>query len=452
MFADAFMTELEGVEAASISMRPALGDVTRVRFDDGAARQAPASSATVETWRLRGLVKPGRLEQFRSWADAQGAGWFDFLAGPQPGAGDYYMQGRFVGGAGRVSYQQTAARAGATRWTAEMEIERRPLNATKGNLIFWPHYAEIKSDLALGSTLQAERTGFQGAGVARQAAREDAPWRAERLTAMVDDDRLFEFLHWLRSNRTGWIWLPAGDGGAWRARIAGGYGGVALRQVGTRAGAAPRWEASLTLETPAPVEVKANVGRSIFAPAVALGDASRVYLRARLNCRIQLFNRQCNIWGLVAGHSPGQQLEFEGLPGKFITGGAPAYLSTLDIRFSWLWRLRLIAPGHADGNVAGPQLTLAARRGLAFIIAWGGLALPMIIGDRDASEPYRVHGFQNYFVGLAGGPLNFSRVMIDHGVFRGGGMDFAVAWNAPGAGGTGFLRDFYTTRGGAAAP
>ena len=149
------MTELEGVEAASISMRPAPGDVTRARFDDGAARQAPASSATVEIWRLRGLVKPGRLEQFRSWADAQGAGWFDFLVGPQPGAGDYYMQGRFVGGAGRVSYQQTAARAGATRWMAEMEIERRPLNSTKGNLIFWPHYAEIKSDLVVAARFSA---------------------------------------------------------------------------------------------------------------------------------------------------------------------------------------------------------------------------------------------------------------------------------------------------------
>ena len=97
---------------------------------------------------------------------------------------------------------------------------------------------------------------------------------------MVDGERLFEFLHWLRLNRMGWIWLPAAAGAAWRARLAGGYGGVALRQAGTRAGAA-RWEATLTLETPAPVETKANVGKSIFDPAVALGDASRVYLRAR---------------------------------------------------------------------------------------------------------------------------------------------------------------------------
>ena len=40
MLAAAMMTELEGVEAASIFMRPALGNVTRTRFDDGAARQA----------------------------------------------------------------------------------------------------------------------------------------------------------------------------------------------------------------------------------------------------------------------------------------------------------------------------------------------------------------------------------------------------------------------------
>ena len=39
MLAAAMMTELEGVEAASISMRSAPGDVTRARFDDGAARQ-----------------------------------------------------------------------------------------------------------------------------------------------------------------------------------------------------------------------------------------------------------------------------------------------------------------------------------------------------------------------------------------------------------------------------
>ena len=39
------------------------------------------SSGVVEIWRLRAVVKPGRLEAFRTWADAQGAGWFDFLAG-----------------------------------------------------------------------------------------------------------------------------------------------------------------------------------------------------------------------------------------------------------------------------------------------------------------------------------------------------------------------------------
>ena len=446
MFAPGLMTELEGVDAASVSMRPASGDVTRARFEDGAARQAPAGSATVETWRLRGLIKDGRLEAFRTWVDAQGAGWFDFLAIPGAfGAGDYKMQGRFVGGAGRVSYQQAGTRAGAARWMAEMEVERRPLNSKKGNLPFWPHYAQIKSDLSLGSTLQAERTGLQGSGLARQAAREDAPWRTERLTAMVDGDRLFEFLHWVRLNRMGWIWLPAADGAAWRARIAGGYGGVALRQAGTRAGAAPRWEVSLTLETPAPVEVKANVGRSIFDPEVALGDASRVYLRARPEFLNKLIRASTNTWEVVAGSLPGRQLEFEGLPGKFITGGGPAYLSTIQIRFSYLWRLRLITPGQADGNVAGPQLTPAARRGLAFIVAWGGLALPIVIGDKDTTEPYRVFGLQHY-------PFHFARLVIDEGVFRRGGMDVAVVWNAPGAGNTGFLADFFTTRGGAAAP
>ena len=169
MFAPALMAELEGAEAASVSMQSAPGDVTRARFDDGAVRQAPASSGVVETWRLRARVKPGRLEAFRTWADAQGAGWFDFLAGGA--AGDELFHGRFVGGAARVSYQQVAARPGAARWTAEMEIERKPIWAPKGNLVFWPHYARIKSDLALAGTLQAERTGLQGAGVARQAAR-----------------------------------------------------------------------------------------------------------------------------------------------------------------------------------------------------------------------------------------------------------------------------------------
>ena len=449
MFAAALMAELDGVEAASVSMRPAAGDVTRARFEDGAARQAPANSATVETWRLRALVKPGRLEAFRTWAEAQQHRFFDFLEFKgAAGAGDRQLQARFVGGPGRIAYQQVAAGPGEAQWTAEMEVERRPLISTKGNLPFWPHYAQIKSDLTLGGTLQAERTGLQGAGLARQAAREDAPWRTQRLTAMVEGDRLFEFLHWLRLNRMGWIWLPAADGGAWRARIAGGYGGVALRQAGTRPGET-RWEASLTLETPAPVEVKANVGRSIFDPEVALGDASRVYLRARIEGVIRFVKdvQGGSVWEILVGSAPrfSNQLEFEGLPGKFISNGAAAYLSSIQIRFSTLWRLRLISPGQTSGNAAGPELTPAARRGLAFIVAWGGLALPVVIGDLDTTEPYRVFGIQHF-------PFNFSSLLIDEGVFRKGGLDIAVVWNAAGAGETGFLSDFFTTRGGAAAP
>ena len=431
------MTELEGVEAAALSMRAA-PDMARARFDDGAARQAPASSGVVETWRLRALVKPGRLEAFRTWADAQGAGWFDFLAGGD--AADTLFQGRFVGGAGRVAYQQVAPGAGAARWTAEMEIERRPIWAPKAELIFWPHYAEITGDLALGGTLQAERTGLEGAGAARQAAREDAPWRTWRLTAAVEDERLFEFLDWLRRNRAGWIWLPGADGAAWRARIAGGASGVALRQAGTRAGR-PRWEASLTLETPAPVEMKPNVGVSIFDPAVALGDASRVYWRERLQFKwAALPNGTIR---MRAGEPPGGTLSGGSLPTKFVAGGGAAHFSTLEMRHTGLWRLRLIAPGDADGNQAGPMLTDAARRGLAFIMAWGGWAIAVVIGDADASEPYRpqIHFEQ------------WRRTFWATGLARRSGpMDVAVAWNAPGAGNTGFLADFFTTRGGAAAP
>ena len=438
MLAAAMMTELEGVDAASVSMRPASGDVTRARFDDGAARQAPASSATVETWRLRALVKPGRLEAFRTWADAQGAGWFDFLAGGE--ADDLLFQGRFVGGAGRIAYQQTGMAAGAARWMAEMEIERRPIWAPKAELIFWPHYAEIKSDLSLGSTLRAERTGLEGAGIPRQAAQEDAPWRTWRLTATLDDERLFEFLDWLRRNRAGWIWLPAGDGAAWRARLAGGFGGVALRQAETRAGR-PRWEASLTLEAPAPVEMKANVGRSIFDPAVALGDASRVYWRERLQFKWELLSN--GTLRMRAGAPPGGTLSGGSLPTKFVAGGGAAHFSTLEIRHTGLWRLRLIRPGQTDGDLPGPQLTAAAQRGLIFIMAWGGWALPVVINDPDGSEPYRVqiHWDQER--------RHFHATALAR---RSGPMDVAVAWRAPGAGDTGFLTGFFTTRGGAAAP
>ena len=438
MLAAAMMTELEGVEAASVSMRWASGDVSRARFEDGAVRQAAASSGVVETWRLRARVKAGRLEAFRTWADAQGAGWFDFLGGG--GAGAIKLQGRFVGGPGRIAYQQASARQGEARWLADMEIERYPLDSTKGNMPFWPHYAEIKSDLALGGTLQAERTGLQGPGLARQAAREDAPWRTWRVTAMVPGDRFWEFAYWLRSNRVGWIWLPAPAGGAWRARLAGGMGGVALRQAGTRAGTT-RWEASLTLETPAPVEVKANVGRSVFDPAVALGDASRVYLRARLHFDNHLIRLSPLTWQIIAGRSPGQQLEQSGLPSKFVVGGGPAYLSTLEVRFGGLVRIRLIAPGDASGNEPGPDLTAAARRGLVFIIAWGGRGLTVTIGDRDTTEPYALQG-SDFWV----------RELFNEGVFLHAPMDVAVVWNAPGAGETGFLADFFTTRGGAAAP
>ena len=438
MFAAALMAELEGVEAASVSMRGAAGDVARARFADGAARQAAAGSGVVETWRLRALVKPGRLEAFRTWADAQQHRFFDFLefedASEVSKDIDKQLQARFVGGPGRIVYQQVAAGPGAARWMAEMEVERRPLISTKGNMPFWPHYAQIKSDLTLGGALQA--------------AREDALWRAERLTALVDGDRLYEFLHWVRSNRMGWIWLPAADGAAWRARIAGGYGGVALRQTGTRVGAA-QWEVSLTLETPVPVEVKANVGRSIFDPEVALGDASRVYLRARIegDARFVKPVQGDFIWEILLGdpQRSTRQLEFKGLPSKFMSSGAKAYLSSIQIRFSTLWRLRLISPGQTGNNAAGRELTPAARRGLAFIVAWGGLALPVVIGDMDTTEPYRVFGIQHF-------PFHFSRLIIEDGTFREGGLDVAVVWNAPGAGNTGFLADFFTTRGGAAAP
>ena len=440
MFAAAMMTELQGVEAASLSMRAASGDVTRARFDDGAARQAPASSGVVETWRLRALVKPERLEAFRTWADAQGAGWFDFLAAETPEEQEQLFEGRFVGGAGRIAYQQTGTGAGAARWTAEMEIERRPIWAPKGNLIFWPWYAQIKSDLALGSTLQAERAGLEGSGLARQAGRERAEWRTWRLTALVDDDRLWEFLDWLRRNRIGWIWLPTADGGAWRARLAGGFGGVALRQAGARAGR-PRWEAVLNLETPAPVEVKANVGRSIFDPAVALGDASRVYWRGRLEFDYEVLGNKTK--RLIAGAPPGSQLGVDPLPTKFVAGGGVAWLSTIEARdTSGRFRLRLISPGQATGNLAGPDLTDAARRGLAFIMAWGGFALRVVIGDLDMTEPYQFNSH--------GEVQNTMRPVL--AARRDGPMDVAAAWNAPGAGGTGFLADFFTTRGGAAAP
>ena len=434
MFAAALMAELEGVESAGLSMRAAPGDVTRARFDDGAVRQAPASSGVVETWRLRARVKPGRLEAFRTWADAQGAGWFDFLAGGA--AGDELFHGRFVGGAARVSYQQVAAAPGEARWTAEMEIERKPIWAPKGNLIFWPHYAQIKSDLALGGTLQAERTGLEGAGVARQAAREDAPWRTWRVTAMLDGDRLFEFIDWLRRNRSGWIWLPAADGAAWRARIAGGFGGAALRQAGTRAGLA-RWEAAFTLEAPAPVEVKANVGRSIFDPAVALGDASRVYWRERLDFDYDRVGRG----RLLAGDVPGAFLPGGPLPGKFVERGVKAHLSTIGVRRNGRFRLRLIASGDASGDLPGPLLTASARRGLAFIMAWGGFAWRVTIGDADLSEPYTVDDLNR--------DGKWSPTLLAR---QAGPMDVAVVWNAAGAGNTGFLADFFTTRGGAAAP
>ena len=447
MFAAALMAELDGVEAASVSMRPA-ADVARARFEDGAARQAAASSGVVETWRLRALVKPGRLEAFRTWAEAQGAGWFNFLA-PASQAdllanyNDELLQGRFVGGAGHISYQQVGTGAGAARWTAEMEIERKPRYGLKGgagvNTQLWPFYAEIKSDLALGGTLQAERTGLRGMGVGRQAGREDAPWRTWRVAALVPADRLFEFIDWFRRNRAGWIWMPAADGAAWRARLAGGFGGLALRQAGTRPGLA-RWEAAFTLEAPAPVEVKANVGRSIFDPAVTLGDASRVYWRQRLEFEYSYDRGQ----RLTAGgdRTRGLTLLPGGpLPAKFIVGGVKAHLSTIDWRASGVFRVRLMAPGQADGHVPGPHLTPAARNGLCFILLWGGHQ-NLITVQGDVAEPY--------VVSYAGDQLTSFRRMMNSR--RSGPADVAVAWRAPGAEETGFLEEFYTTRGGAAAP
>ena len=131
------------------------------------------------------------------------------------------------------------------------------------------------------------------------------------------------------------------------------------------------------------------------------------------------------------------------MPGKFVVGSGAAHLSTIEARdTSGRFRLRLLGPGDASGDAPGPELTAAARRGLAFVMAWGGYALSPVIGDRDPTEPY--HFNFHWEVGLPMLPILSAR--------RSGPMDVAVVWNAAGAGNTGFLADFFTTRGGATAP
>ena len=79
-------------------------------------------------------------------------------------------------------------------------------------------------------------------------------------------------------------------------------------------------------------------------------------------------------------------------------------------------------------------------------MAWGGHAARVVIEEgrqnTDPTEPYTFNRHQA--LGVPWTPTEWAR--------RAGPMDVAVVWNAPGAGDTGFLADFFTTRGGAAAP
>lgn len=112
----------------------------------------------------------------------------------------------------------------------------------------WPAYATLTADLAAGGEPRLERSADGAPGLARQVlARPHAPGRREAV-AEIPDAHLAAWRRWLAAD--GWRWFDWPDparGRTLRARI---VGEAEWRQVARGVGAAPVWEARLTLEGP----------------------------------------------------------------------------------------------------------------------------------------------------------------------------------------------------------
>ena len=250
----------------------------------------------------------------------------------------------------------------------------------------WPDYAAIGGDYAARLAPQTERAIWDD-GAVRQARTTTRPVLLREVVAHVPGARFEAFRSWARAHARDWFaWAdPGADGAVHSARVVGGAHGIAYAQ--TARGGAPAWEARMTLEGP-PADT------SIWdAP---LGDDSHVYARTRSGGGA----------GVVKGAAPGRRFEFfnsrEGddarLPAAWTDPG-PAWIVRASVREAApgtvkfrLGAERLPDPWDA-GSGAGPQLTAAARAGLALCLRCGDAAISLRpIGGAgagaDPTEPY----------------------------------------------------------------
>ena len=115
----------------------------------------------------------------------------------------------------------------------------------------FPHnIATISGELELGAPNDVQRTQFDD-GAVRQALAFTRRGLERRVAAEIAAADLADFQTWARASAHAWFdFTDPHDGTVRRARVQGGAGGIALRQV-ARATGAPAWRASMTIEGPA---------------------------------------------------------------------------------------------------------------------------------------------------------------------------------------------------------
>ncbi len=115
----------------------------------------------------------------------------------------------------------------------------------------WPDYAEIGADCAVRPAPDVARTAFDD-GETRQERIHTAQTVTRDIEAWIEPGRGAEFLAWARAHAHAYFaWTDPMDGRVYRARVAGGAGGVAMRAHSAGEGRPPWWRARMTLEGPA---------------------------------------------------------------------------------------------------------------------------------------------------------------------------------------------------------
>ena len=220
--------------------------VSRLRFDDGGQRQAPAVTAITLVRRIRVALDQAREADFRAWADEFAGEYFAFR--------DFdgqLRQGRVVGGPGAIQYRQINDQpGGALIWDPELSLESRPETLpepTRQQYYTWPETARVLASVSWRRDSVADRTDLTTPTAVRQRQRETEALAVRRITALVQAADLADFLAWLRAYYHRRIAWRMEDGSYRLARIREGAAGVTLRQRG-RAPGPTHWHVELDLE------------------------------------------------------------------------------------------------------------------------------------------------------------------------------------------------------------